>query len=58
MVFVVAALAVTYIAFGFVYHKHNRLTIDLIDTLVEQNELLSERNALLVGIIKKYGIDT
>lgn len=57
MFFVVAVLIVTYIAFAFVYHKHNRLTIDLIDTLFKHNELLWEQNDLLRGIIKKYGLD-
>jgi hypothetical protein len=37
--------------------KHNKLTRELIDALVKENELLTDQNKALRDIIKKYGIN-
>lgn len=39
------------------YYKHNRLTMEMIDGLVEQNDLLVKQNNLLRGVIKKFGLN-
>lgn len=57
MVFVVAVLFGIYFYGAYEYYKHNQLTLDLISDLAKQNDLLSEQNYLLRGIIKKYGLD-
>ena len=37
--------------------KHNKLTRELIDSLVKENDLLADQNKALREVIKKYGIN-
>lgn len=53
-VFLVCAYIVVAVLYIICTAKHNKLTKELIDALVEENSLLAEQNKKLSDIIKKY----
>lgn len=56
-IFIMCAYIIVCVLLYVCTSKHNKLTRELIDALVKENELLTDQNKALRDIIKKYGIN-
>lgn len=57
-IFIFCAYVILVVLLCVVTSKHNKLTRELIDALVEENNLLADQNKQLRDVIKKYGVKT
>lgn len=55
-IFILCAYIVICVSAIVATSKHDKLTRELIDAIVKENDLLSDQNKALRDIIKKYGI--
>lgn len=56
-VFLWCAYSIVCVLLFVVTSKHNKLTRELIDSLVKENDLLADQNKALRDILKKYGVN-
>jgi hypothetical protein len=57
-IFIFCAYVILVVSLCVITSKHNKLTRELIDALVEENNLLADQNKQLRDVIKKYGVKT